>query len=259
MNGDRHDIYSPLQEFHWSGDDIQLAPNLCIRRFRTPPDLSAFHAQLTKDEWNRAFNVSHWLTIDWDGATQPSPAEIANLVLLSLWLVKSTKSHIAFRFETERSDTGAQTKRFRLLDRFAWVSGTTPTEFTDEDLRSASAFYAALVAMCSARGRLNDALLLTIAGCWSHAWQVALICHAAAAEAILTHSSGPRITRRLAKSYACVSETTKSSRDSAFGSSWTCTPPDLTSSTVGRTTSSSLTAYPLWCGGKMYFGDSGAA
>ena len=198
MSARRFEIYAPLQEFHWSGDDFQLAPGLWIKRFRTPPDLSGLHELIAEDEWERALSAAHWLTLDCTEAAVPSPGEIGNLVLLSLWLVKPTKSHISLRFQIGRDATDGEKTRSRLLDRFAWVPGTISPDFSYHDLQSASDFYKFLSALCSARGRLNDALLLTISGCWSHAWQVTLICHAASAEAILTYATTAGIARRLA-------------------------------------------------------------
>lgn len=43
-----------------------------------------------------------------------------------------------------------------------------------------------------------------------------MICHAAAAEALLTYATGPGITRRLSISYACLVETKPADRDRAF-------------------------------------------
>src|SRR5205823_1273542 len=99
---------------------------------------------------------------------------------------------------------------------FAWVSGATHGDFDDPDLRSAATYCQTLHGLCRARGRLNDALILTATGCWSHRWQAALICYAAAAEALLTYSTAPGITRRLAASYACLVETQTARRDAAY-------------------------------------------
>ena len=216
MSARRFEVYAPLQDFLWEGDDFELAPNLWIRRFTGPPDISGLHEWIAKDEWDRASGAAHWLIFDWIDGTFPSPAEVTNLMLLSLWLVKPTRSYIAFRFELGRDAAGSEKARRRMLDRFAWVTGAIHADIEDMDLKSASAYYSALVTSCRARARLNDALLLTIAGCWSHAWQVALICHAAAAETLLTYETGRGITGRLAKSYACLTESDSTKRDAAY-------------------------------------------
>ena len=216
MNARRFEIYAPLQDFLWDGDDFELVAGLWIKRFPKAPDVSGLHEWIAKDEWERASGAGHWLNFDWLEGAIPAPAEITNLVLLSLWLVKPTRTHIAFRFELGRDAAVNEKSRKRLLDRFTWVAGATHTDIDDIDLKTASSYYSRLAALCPARGRLNDALLLTISGCWSHAWQVALICHAAAAEALLTYATGPGITRRLAKSYACVTETDAAKRSIAY-------------------------------------------
>jgi hypothetical protein len=216
MNTRRFDIYAPLQEFDWDGKDFELAPGLWINRFRQPPDLCGLHERIAKEEWENASNVGHWLTFCWTDGVVPCPAEIANLVLLSFWLVKPTTSHISYRFHIGRAGADHEQSAHRLLDQFDWVSGAIHPCFEDQDLQSASTFYAILAQLCCARGRLNDALCLTLSGCWSHRWQVALICYAAAAEAMLTYDTVKGITNRLAKSYACVTETLTAQRDAAF-------------------------------------------
>lgn len=139
----------------------------------------------------------------------------SNLALLSLWLVKQTKTQVTLRFQVERPP-GTQTTRSRVLDRFAWVHEPVNPDFTNDELAAAARFYQTLAAIYRTRGRLNNALLLTVSGCWSHLWQTALICHSAAAEAMLTYSTGRGITRRLATSFACLTEAGKEDRDAAF-------------------------------------------
>jgi hypothetical protein len=142
---------------------------------------------------------------------------MVNLALVALWLVKPTRSHVAFRFQLGQEAAAGEKSRSRLFDRFAWVPGATHEEFDDSDPQSTSSYYPALRNICCAGSRLNDALILTLTGCWSHQWQAALICHAAAAEALLTCSTARGITRRLATSYACLVETQRACRDAANG------------------------------------------
>jgi hypothetical protein len=216
--GDRqvpYDVYAPLERFVWGGTEFQLGPDVRIRGIGQLPDLSNFQDQLSNDEWERAVQTSHWLQIDWDGVADQEPNGTTNLALLSLWLAKPTRARVTLRFQIARP-LGQQTTRSRVLDRFAWIEEPTNPEFTNNDLTLAANFYATLAAVYRARGRLNDALLLTVSGCWSHFWQSALICHAAAAEAILTYSTAPRITKRLATSFACLTETTVAGQNAAY-------------------------------------------
>ena len=210
------EIYAPLHEFRWNGDNFELASELWIKRFDQQPNLRGLDVALTQDEQNNIFYAQHWLTFRWNEGSTLSPAEMVNLALLSLWLVKPTKTHVAFRFHLGQEAAAAEKSYSRLLDRFAWVPGTIYDEINIPDLQMASYYYPVLHDRCCARGRLNDALVLTLAGCYSHQWQVVLICHAAAAEALLTYDTGPGVTRRLSKSYACLVETQQAQRDMAF-------------------------------------------
>jgi hypothetical protein len=90
----RFAIYAPLQDFLWDGNDFELAPDLWIKRFRQPPNLFGLEDWIAKDERESALGVRHWLTVDWTEGIVPSPSEVGNLVLLSLWLVKPTRAQI---------------------------------------------------------------------------------------------------------------------------------------------------------------------
>lgn len=210
------DIYAPLQMFDWDGDCFELSPGLCIKRFGQTPDLHGLNTKLSTEDQNELFYASHWLNFRWDEGTEPSPAENINLALLALWLVKSTKTQVAFRFKLGPNATTAESGWVRLLDRFQRIPDMTCDQFDDRDLRSASTYYEALRDLLCNRGRLSDALLLTLSGCCSHHWQVALVCYAAAAETLLTYSTDGGITKRLATAYACLVATQPNRRDAAF-------------------------------------------
>ncbi len=218
MSTPRFQIYAPLQEFPWDGDQFELASGLRIRRYEERPDLQGLYETLGQTEQQNVSSTRHWLTFEWYDGAEPSPGEIANLVLLALWVVKPTKTHIAFRFHLEHHEPTNPWKdsTCQLLDRFVWWKGASHDELDDQDLKLAANYYSVLRGLHIASGRLNDAMILTLTGCWSHRWQVAMICHAAAAEAILTYSTKPGITKRLSTSYACLVETHTTLRDAAY-------------------------------------------
>ena len=212
----RFDVYAPLQDFYWPGQDQSFGPDVVLKRFDTAPELAGLESYVSKPEWERAANSDHWLTFRWIDGEEVSPAEVINLFLLSLWLVKPIRSQVALRFEIGRDDAAAEKTMSRLLDRFAWIQGSIDPDISDEDVRKASTYYSELEKLCRARGRLNNAMVLTVSGCWSHGWQTALICHAAAAETILTYATDRGLTRRLATSYACIVASDSAGRDAAF-------------------------------------------
>lgn len=216
MTGQSFDIYAPLQDFHWDGADFELSPGLWIRRFQRIPDLQGWNTHLSEDEQNRLSYAKHWLTFRWDEGAQPSPSETTNLALLSLWLVKPTRTHVAFRFQIGTRAGVSGSGRSRLLDRFQWIPNAVTDEFDTAELQSASGHYAALHPVLCRRGRLNDALLLTLAGCFARRWQVALTCYASAAETILNYSSAPGLTRRLCSAYVCLVESSLPARQAAY-------------------------------------------
>jgi hypothetical protein len=120
------------------------------------------------------------------------------------------------RFEVATDPTQPRGIWSRLLDRFNWVQGVAGDRIEDADLNLAASYFPRLREFRLAERRLLNGLLLTLAGCMAHNWQVAFICHAGAAEALLTFDTGKGITRRLATAYACLVETVPADRDRAF-------------------------------------------
>ncbi len=80
MSERRFNIYAPLQDFFWSGENFQLAPSLRIRRYREAPDLSGLRKSIAEDEWDRVLSADHWLTFAWTDSDALLPGEIAYLI-----------------------------------------------------------------------------------------------------------------------------------------------------------------------------------
>jgi hypothetical protein len=207
-------VWTPLLDFEWEGNEFELASRLCLRKRSTPPALNRINQFVSKDELDRLRDASHWLEFTHDTVELISDGELANLFLLSLWLRRETRTQAPFRFVVDSSD-GSE-RYVRMLDRFAWIRGEMYDAFETSDLEAVSRYLPELRGFCAARERLNNALVLTLSGCWSNHWQTALSCHAAALETLLTYSRGPGITRRLATSYACIVEAAPATRSSAF-------------------------------------------
>jgi hypothetical protein len=212
----RFDIFAPLQDFYWPGRDFPFSPGVALKRMDAPPELRGLEKHVSKPEWDRALKASHWLVFEWIEHVEPSPSTVINLALLSLWLVKPIRSQVALKFELGQEEAEDRARMSRLLDRFAWIPGTIDRGIDDEELRLAATYYAAFERLALARGRMNNAIVLTVAGCWAHGWQTALICQASAAETILTYATGRGLTRRLGESYACLVEADTQNRDAAF-------------------------------------------
>lgn len=210
------DIYVPLNNFWSSESHFELAPGLVIQKLDKEPDLSNWWDYLGQLDKDAILPAGHWLTFQWQESSTPNPGEQVNLALLALWLVKPNKIHATSIFRLTTDGSIDKEMFTRLIDIFTWSKGTPNNQFTKEELETASKYYSRMLIIYNNKGRLNDALILTLAGCWAHYWQAALITYAAAAETLLTYSTAHGLTRRLASSYACLVCRTKKQRDAAF-------------------------------------------
>lgn len=214
MSSRRFKVFAPLQNFCWAGDNFEIAPEIWIRRFEHfPAEHEILDTYLSYEEKTRALKVSHWLFFERNDDDIPYIGEIQNIFLLSLWIEKPTRTQVAWLYK--RSCDGMMDNVSRALDRFNFIRGAVQSKIYDTDLECAASFYECLSRTCYKRGRLNNALLLTLSGCFSSHWQAALICFSAALEAILTYSK-TNVARRLALAYACLVESDVDKRVSAF-------------------------------------------
>lgn len=215
MTSRTFDIYIPLKHFRSTVDRFELAPGLFIQRLSERPDLHYWWERLGRADQDDVSRAVHWLIFRWRDGTEPEPRDQLYLMLLALWLVKPTKTEAAYLFQLGPDATSDGEVFFRLHDLFACIPGTANEKFSKAELTTASRYHSELQNLYGNRGRLNDALLLTLAGCFAHFWQVALVSYAAAAETLLTYSKARGLTERLALAYACLLEANKKQRDVA--------------------------------------------
>lgn len=210
------DIYVPLKGFKYSGSMIELVPGLMIDRLGKSSSFDALKNLVSKDEWDDAFNTKFWLQYKWEEEDQNTAADTMNLVLLSLWLVKPNRVEARLRFKVGKNESKGESGRSRILDRMQWIADEGNESFSEADMLAASSYYKAFRDIYKTRGRLSNAMILTLNGCWSYFWQAAFISHAAATETILTYSKKPGLTKRLALSFACLTEKVQTKRDDAY-------------------------------------------
>jgi len=196
-------VWAPLVGFHWAGSECQIADGTWIRlgsSYRDYEDIDVIKYWLSEGERDQCRGTKHWLAFTHARSDELSTSAKINSFLIALWIVQPTETHVPFRFEIAESLKSGQVAR--VLGRFQWIEGQAAEEVKDQDLDDVARILTSLQAVYAARRRLKNALILTFRGCVASDWQSAFICFSAAAEAILTYSSRPGLTDRLAHSYA---------------------------------------------------------
>jgi hypothetical protein len=89
-------------------------------------------------------------------------------------------------------------------------------EYEVNDLHIIKKYFKSFIRIFRIDKRLLLALDSTYRGCTSYYWKVAFLMYAAALESILSYSHERGITKRLAKSYACLMIDNKKGRDKLF-------------------------------------------
>ncbi len=109
-----------------------------------------------------------------------------------------------------------RTPATRYYDQFQWIKTQVNNQLKTRHLQKLQKIINRLKAIYINRKRLWNSLVLTFNGCTTIHWQVAFMCFSTAVEGILTYDKGPGITKRLAKSFVCLTKKTKNQRDAAF-------------------------------------------
>lgn len=215
-NNSTFKVLAPLHDFYWEGKRFDIS-GLCAIEELDTPDLTWCETFLSKDDKNQLRDSSHWISFKQSPTDRLSPSEKVNIFLLALWIVLPTRVQVHYIFEFPRkSGNGVSSSAVRLFDRFAWIRHQARNGIKTMHLKKVQGVVDNLIPIYTANKRLRNSLVLTIKGCFSIDWQVAFICFSAAAEGILTYNRGGGITKRLAKSFACLTKKTKTQRDSAF-------------------------------------------
>ncbi len=202
----------PLEDLPWFGGEVPLAPGVRITgrtaeelRVEFQPDLEYWLAK-------EPGTAMHSLAVDIPNGLSLRAAEVVQCFLFSLWVARPTRAHATWRLEKDADHfTGA-----RYFDQFQFNRTDVEDEVNLADFAVSAATLPALAGIYGVGRRLKTALVLSVRGCESIAWQVSLICHGAALEALMTYSTSSGITKRLSKCFACLTETDQAQREIAY-------------------------------------------
>jgi hypothetical protein len=205
--------WAPLIDFPWRGAEKQIVADTYdtwVRAGRaytgySGPDFKRF---LSQEEHEECRGAEHWLQIDQPVHSSLSPRAAINSFLIALWVVTPTRTHVPLRFEVTKVERSVA----RLLDRFQWIEGQVRDEIHGKHLHDTARLIRPVQEVYTSCRRLRNALVLTFQGCVSRQWQVAFTCFAAAAEAILTHSTDHGLGRRLSENFASLTEVDEAGR-----------------------------------------------
>ncbi len=207
---------SPLENFFWKGGEYHVPEIGTITHFDESPELHGLDRHLNEYERSQMGVVHHWLVSEQEAGDEVKAGGCANLFLLGLWLSIFTKAHIKFRFEFAVDQPAEVNNFMRLHDRFEYVPDHVEVMVDDVNVGEAALFAPVLKEIYLAHRRLRPAVSLCIAACLAYRWDAKVMLFSAVAETLLTYSTGPGITARLARSYACLTETASSERNAAY-------------------------------------------
>ncbi len=195
-------IYSPLHNFHTMESEFDICNYITlIPSYKLNYRVEDDGYLISKIEHADILRCSHWVIID-DKKVKLDKEVILNTLLLAFWVLSPTKVNHKFIFYDVKNECK------HILSRFEYNKmDVNKDEYTLNDLKKIKEYFLALEGVTVTNGRLQTALANTFYGCVSFNWKIAFLLYSAAIEAILTYKKGYGITERLAKSYACTSET----------------------------------------------------
>jgi hypothetical protein len=202
-------FYFPLFGFRMGREDYQIARDLIIKR--TPYDFEKAKVLSNISEYHRLAlkRTEFWAVATDQNLSDKDASIVINTFLLALWTAGPVRVTTFFKIMDYRTAS-------IFHDQFHHNTKDTFLDCTDALLERTSSFYADLLRIYKRNGRLQTAMVNTYFGCVTVQWKVAFICFSAALETILSYHRGPGVTRRLAKSYACLTELKKRNRDKVY-------------------------------------------
>lgn len=185
-----------------------------IQRFQNIPDLSNFKTHLTEFDRDELRDVKYWLLFEQKPTDTLSEVDKINFFLLALWMALPTETQVRIIFKSSEAEN--RYKFSRCLDIFKSNRLFSIGVIDNELLKKVNKYINNIIDIYLNRKRLFNSVILNLIGNFEYNWQPAFICFSSAIEAILTYSERPGITKRLAKSFACLTEIEKFKRDIEF-------------------------------------------
>lgn len=206
-------VLLPLRKFYCQKDTWDLGPGIVVRKFDDTPDLGGHEKYLGSHERAQLKNeVRYWLVLDDTANATWGYQELANILQLALWCVRKNSVSVPFRFECNDEPNAGQLFS-RLLDRMHSPSRAA-THFDDNELAEAASYFRGLLAI-PRQARLNNAVVMTLLGCFQARWQSAVLLHATAMEALVTWSEH-HVTRRAGWAFAALVEADAAKMPAAY-------------------------------------------
>lgn len=202
-------FYFPLIDFRMGPDDFLISDNLRIAR--TPYDLDKAKILLSLSEHDRLSlkRTEFWAIVDEKGLSSADAYIKINTLLLAFHIVGPIRATTFFKFQDYKTVSVFH-------ERFYYNEKDTFITCGDHQFRQTSVFCNELLRIYRRNKRLQTAMVNTYFACVTRQWKVAYICLSAALETMLTYKSGSGITKRLARTYACLTEQNKRKRDKVY-------------------------------------------
>jgi len=202
--------YSPILSFFTQIDYYEFTRYLYyISKYKS--GLEVNHDYFLS-EWDKSVISTSpcWLVVNDKAPKYISSSRIYNLFSLSVWTLSPTELEIRYKLKERDGVT-------LIFDRFMYNGvDKNKNEYELDDLNEIKEYFKSFVKILRTNKRLLLALDSTFRGCTSYYWKVAFLMYAAALEAVLTYSRERGITRRLAKSYACIMSDKNPIRDKLY-------------------------------------------
>lgn len=202
-------FYFPLIDLHMATNDFIISDHLRIAK--KPYDLDKAEKVTGLSEYHRTrLKITpYWAIVDGNGVNSEDASIFINALLLAFQVVGPIKATTFFKFEDYKLATIIHTQ-FHHNEKDTFVNCGI------DELTQTSSIYRQLLRIYKSNKRLQTAMVNSYYACTTYQWKVGYICLSAALEAMLTYKRGLGITKRLAKSYACLTEHKKSQRNKAY-------------------------------------------
>lgn len=190
-------------------DHYQITSGFEIRKTPYDLDRAKIISNLSEHHWQSLKGTEFWAVISGPDVSDSLASKMINTLLFSFWVVGPIRATTFFKFIDYKTVS-------IIHDQFHHNEKDQVLECTEERLNQTASFYKELMGIYRRNRRLQTAMVSTFYGCVTIQWKVAFICFGAALESMLTYERDPGITKRLAKSYACLTEQKKRSRNRVF-------------------------------------------
>lgn len=210
---------SPLEQFYWDGDHIEIIPGIEIVRSNSSIEYNSYIDFLSKSDIQQMRESTHILKMEISEFKYDYNIELFHLFLLALWIENYSGTIINYRFLDPPYNPHPGSSPLpvhRILDHYHYIHDQEEFDISTKQLETVGRYLILLTKIHKIESRLDTAVYFTHYANTTIRWQGAFTNCMIALEALFSSEKRGSVTKQICSRVSCFLESDLSRRESLY-------------------------------------------